>query len=233
MRENICRSITMLQLKFGLPRLGIIYIFWIIAAWTLVGFFKFMLISKISNVNEVVSTIAKESIRFIVFIGPILIFILCNSKKPWYQWLGLYGCKKGTLLKSVTVALLYAIISSSINIYGFHKKASLLSISPTFWITAFSLSIIMEEIAFRGYLFYLFKEWNKNTIVLVTSLAFAAKHISGWLFFPMEISPLALIGDFCMVFFVGGILGYLYLATHSVWATSLVHSINNLIVALF
>lgn len=78
-----------------------------------------------------------------------------------------------------------------------------------------------------------FINWNKNTIVLITSLAFAAKHVPGWLFFPTELSPLGFIGDFSMVFFIGGILGYLYLATHSIWATSLIHSINNLIVEVF
>ncbi len=91
----------------------------------------------------------------------------------------------------------------------------------------------MEELAFRGFLFYLFEGWNKNVIVLVTSLAFAAKHIPGWFFFPGELSPLGFVSDFCMVFFVGCILGYLYLATHSIWATSLIHGINNLIVELF
>lgn len=213
--------------------LGIIYILWICIAWSIVGLYKFFFYSEILNLDVSISTMAKKLTRFFVFIGPILIFILCNIKKPWYRWLGLYGYKRGALFKTIVLAFLYIMISSLINIYGFHKKAHLSSISPIFWFTAFSLSIIMEEIAFRGFLFYLFEGWNKNIIVLVTSLAFAAKHLPGWFFFPRELSPLGFIGDFCMVFFVGCILGYLYLVTHSIWATSLIHSTNNLIVELF
>lgn len=211
-------------------KLGIIYIFWILAAWLI---YKFVFYAKIANLDESISAIANELIRFFVFMSPIILFIMWNIRKPWYEWLGLYGCKKNTIFKTISLAFLYSLIGSAINIYGFHKTAHLLSISPIFWFTAFSLSIIMEEIAFRGFLFYLFEDWNKNAIVFITSLAFAAKHFPGWFFFPMELSPLGFFGDFCMIFFVGVILGYLYLATHSVWATSLIHSINNLIVELF
>lgn len=213
--------------------LGVIYIFWIFIAWSIVGLYKFVFYPSILNSDKAMGTAIKEFIRFFVFIGPILIFILYNIKKPWYRWLGLYGYKKGALFKAVVLVFLFVIIGSLINIYGFHKRAHFSSISLTFFFTAFSLSIIMEEIAFRGFLFYLFEGWNKHTIVLVTSLAFAAKHIPGWFFFPMELSPLGFIGDFCMVFFIGCILGYLYLSTHSIWITSLIHSTNNLIVELF
>ena len=201
--------------------LGIIYIFWIFVAWFIV------------NLCNPTNIIIRECIRFFVFIGPVLVLIICNIKKPWHRWLGLYGCKKGSVYKTFIVAFIYAMICSVINIYGFHKTAHLSSIPHSFWLTTFSLSIIMEEIAFRGLLFYLFKKWNKNTIVIVTSLAFVVKHIPGWFLFPMGLSQAGFIGDSLMVFLVGCVLGSLYFATHSIWATSLVHGINNLIVALF
>lgn len=212
---------------------GIGYIFWIFAAWFVVTFFNFIFISKITMLNETLITIAKESIRFFVFIGPILIFIFFNSKNPWYRWIGLYGYKKGTFFKTTLVIILYSFIGSVINMYGFGRIPHKSSISLRFLLTAFSLSIIIEEIAFRGFLFYLFKAWNPNKVVIITSLAFAAKHIPGWIFFPQEISPLGFVGDFFMIFFVGCILGYLYLGTHSVWATWTIHAVNNFIVILF
>jgi len=211
-------------------KLGIVYIFWTMTAWSL---YKFFFYGQIAALGEPTSTIVMETIRFLVFMGPIVIFILCNIKKPWYRWLGLYGCNKGSLYKTLVVTCIYAAISLMVNIYGFHKTAHLSSIPYIFWFTTFSLSIIMEEIAFRGFLFYLFEKWNKNIVVIVTSLAFAAKHIPGWFFFPTELSHVGFMGDFLMVFIVGSILGYVYLATHSIWATLLVHSVNNLIVALF
>lgn len=102
-------------------KLGILYIFWILAAWSFVGLYKFIFIETVSNLDESISALAKESIRFFVFIGPIIAFIMCNFSKPWYRWLGLYGCKRGTLFKTIVVSFLYPIIGSIINIYGFHK----------------------------------------------------------------------------------------------------------------
>ncbi len=77
--------------------LGIIYILWVCIAWSIVGFYKFFFYSEIFNLDPLISTMAKELTRFFVFIGPILIFILYNIKKPWYRWLGLYGYRRGAL----------------------------------------------------------------------------------------------------------------------------------------
>ena len=214
-------------------KLGISYILWIFTAWSFVALTKFCLYSHLILLDETTSIIAKEFVRLLVFLGPVLFFILCNLNEPWYRWLGLYGCNKGSLYKTIIVSAVYAMVSVCVNIYLFHKTAHFLSIPASFWFTTFSSSIIVEEIAFRGFLFYLFRKWNKNKIVIVTSLAFVLKHVPGWIFFPTEISVSGFVGDSIMVFAVGYILGYLYLKTHSIWATSLVHAINNFIVALF
>jgi len=165
-------------------KLGIAYIFWIIGAWTLVGLYKLAFHATVTQLSEPISTVAKECIRFFVFIGPVLIFIAYNFKKPWYRWLGLYGCRKNSLSKTILVTCVYAGLSTFINMYFFNKSINVSTITPTFLATTFSLSIIMEEIAFRGFLFYLFQKWNKNIVVVITSLAFAAKHVPGWLLFP-------------------------------------------------
>ncbi len=213
---------------------GIAYIIWILTAWTLVSLCRFVISTQhVFYISNLTSALFKELIRFFVFIGPIILFIIHNIKKPWPLWLGLYGYKKNAPHKTIVISAIYTTISIFINMLFLKKNINLSAISPIFLATTFSFSIIMEEIAFRGFLFYLFEKWNKNIVVVITSLAFAAKHLPGWLFFPSELSTLGLIGDFSMVFIVGCILGYLYLATHSIWSTSIVHSINNLIVALF
>lgn len=214
-------------------RIGILYIAWILIAWSMVGLLRLYWLSQTPAMLPITKTIVNELMRIFVFIVPIMIFVMRHWKKPWYRWLGLYGCKKRTMIKTIITAIVYGLVCYGVNIYGFNKTPHLSAIPCFFWFTSFSLSIIMEEIAFRGFLFYAFESLNKNAAVLITSLAFAAKHIPGWLIFPAEISSSGFIGDFATVFGVGCILGYLYLATHSVWATSAVHSVNNLVVALF
>lgn len=74
---------------------------------------------------------------------------------------------------------------------------------------------IGEELFFRAVLIRLFREWFKNVhvAVLVSSLVFSALHMQFYGFLPR--------------FFLGMILGYLFVWSGSLWVPVIVHFINN------
>lgn len=66
-------------------------------------------------------------------------------------------------------------------------------------------------------------------VVIITSVAFMAIHFPGWYLFPVHSTINAWITDAASIFILGCVLGWLYLKTHSIWSTSFVHAINNLL----
>jgi membrane protease YdiL (CAAX protease family) len=128
--------------------------------------------------------------------------------------------------------LSYVVIASCIVIFV-QNKTFKLPCSYSFWVTAFSISTIIEEICFRGILFFLFSQLNKKILVIITSVAFSGIHFPGWYLFPIHPTSAAFATDAIAVFILGCILGWIYLKTRSIWFTSCLHSINNLLAAGF
>lgn len=74
---------------------------------------------------------------------------------------------------------------------------------------------IGEEILFRSILIRLFREWLKNVhvAVIISAVLFSALHLQFYGFVPR--------------FFLGVILGYLFVWSGSIWVPVIVHFINN------
>jgi membrane protease YdiL (CAAX protease family) len=80
---------------------------------------------------------------------------------------------------------------------------------------------IGEELTFRGVIQKLLTRWfgHVHWAILVTAFLFSAMHIQFLSFLPR--------------FFLGIVLGYLFLWSNSMWLTMLVHFINNAIAVVF
>ena len=90
-------------------------------------------------------------------------------------------------------------------------------------ITGLSINLMMiailpaigEEFLFRGILLRLFREWTRNAhfAVLISAFFFSALHLQFYGFLPR--------------FFLGIVLGYLFVWTKSIWVPVIVHFVNN------
>ena len=103
----------------------------------------------------------------------------------------------------------------------------------SFWFTSFSISTITEEICFRGLLFFLLSGLNKKFVVFITSILFSSIHFLGWYIYSSHLTLESFIINAISIFILGCVLGWIYLKTHSIWATSFLHSINNLLAVGF
>jgi membrane protease YdiL (CAAX protease family) len=148
------------------------------------------------------------------------------------EQLGLISIQSKYIPSALVISILYIIIASCIAVCV-QNKTFKVPCSYSFWLTSFSISTIIEEICFRGVLFFLFSELNKKFVIIITSAAFSAIHFPGWHLFPIHSTISAWATDTISIFMLGCILGWIYLKTRSIWATSFLHSINNLLAAGF
>lgn len=96
------------------------------------------------------------------------------------------------------------------SITGFLVNVFMIAILPAF----------AEELLFRGVLAQHLKNWTGNIhiAVLISSLVFAAIHLQFYGFLPR--------------FFLGAVLGYLFLGTGNIWLPVAAHFINNFLSVL-
>jgi membrane protease YdiL (CAAX protease family) len=110
-----------------------------------------------------------------------------------------------------------------------HRDAMLnvLLHSFNFWdalILVFTLALIpavCEEVFFRGLLLPFFSDWTKNKAagIWISALLFTLLHFS--------------VTQFIPILFMGLVLGYLFVWTRSLWASVMVHFLNNASTVLF
>ena len=206
---------------------GIIYILWIFLAWSI---YVAMLYAKVDPLSEPFKIIINESIRFLIFAATAVLIVFHHQAS--YQQLGLMGIQTKGISSALLICLSYVVIASCIAIFV-QNKTFKLPCSYSFWVTAFSISTIIEEICFRGILFFLFSQLNKKILVIITSVAFSGIHFPGLYLFPIHPTSAAFATDAIAIFILGCILGWIYLKTRSIWCTSCLHSINNLLAAGF
>lgn len=206
---------------------GIFYILWIFLAWSV---YVAMLYTKVESLSEPFKIVINESIRFLIFAAPTVLIVFRH--KASYQQLGLMGIQTKSISSAVLICLSYVVIACCIAIFA-QNKTFKVPFSCSFWLTSFSISTIIEEICFRGILFFLFDQLNKKILAIITSMAFSGIHFPGWCLFPIHSTSAAFATDAISIFILGCILGWIYLRTRSIWFTSCLHSINNLLAAGF
>jgi len=96
------------------------------------------------------------------------------------------------------------------------------------WFTALTVSTLIEEIAFRGFLLQqLGRAVNFWTANVLAACLFVAIHFPGWLLSGSTLVPEKLFA-MANILFLGLLLGYLLKSTGSLWSCFILHAINNL-----
>lgn len=211
------------------PLTGAIYLAWLFCAWTAYVFLIFPQVAALPHpATAVVSTIA----RFMVFAAPVIWLAARDGSAPWHRQLGLSGAKVEAILAGIVIAILYGAAGATIAVAVQHKGVGSHSIPLSYWFTTIFLSVIIEEIAFRGFLFRAFETLPKGVTVVASAAAFAAIHFPGWYKLSLSGLPVAWAELGISIFVLGCVLGVLYHSARSIWATSIVHSVNNLVAAM-
>lgn len=206
---------------------SILYILWIFLAWSIYVIFLY---AKVASLPHVISISINELIRFIIFAGLAIWMIIFN--KASLRELGLIGFRNNALKNTIIIYLFY-IITCVFTAIFIQDKTFKVPLEYSFWFTSFSISTISEEICFRGLLFFLFSGLNKKFVVFITSILFSAIHFLGWYVYSTHLTLESFVINAISIFILGCVLGWIYLKTHSIWATSFLHSINNLLAVGF
>jgi membrane protease YdiL (CAAX protease family) len=209
-------------------RTGVAYLLWIFGAWTAYVFLAYPLVEQRPQPS---STLLNEAVRFVIFAAPAF-WLASREKQPAWRTLGLSMPTGKTMLTAFGVALVYGVIVSAIAAFQ-HKHFSPASIPLHAWFTNFSVSTLIEEIAFRGFLFHTFRDCKRPAVIAISSAAFAAIHFPGWWALGLQHSPTAWLSGTASIFFLGCVTGILFLRTRSVWATALVHATHNFLATAF
>lgn len=97
------------------------------------------------------------------------------------------------------------------------------------WLNTIILVGVIEEIVFRGFLLKKLTETFTNTI---TSILFVSIHFSIWFYNGLFEFPY-IVGPMITAFILGLIFGFIYKIANSLWSVIVIHSVYNLLVALF
>ena len=99
------------------------------------------------------------------------------------------------------------------------------------WNSVLSTSLLIgfvEEVPYRGFVFQKMCEWLPvKSAVVISSLLFVAIHLPGWLSL-----HLFTLKTFVFVFVFGLVMAILLLASRSLWASIVSHSLNDFLTAV-
>jgi len=134
---------------------------------------------------------------------------------------------KGVLLGLGVSAVLLSIYIAVIASYGYYMGKSLVvrDLSYSFILMQLLLVALPEEVFFRGYLQS--KIGNNIKGIIIVSLLFAAGH-----FITLCLGGghnLAICSQAILTFFPSLVMGYLYLASRTLWASIIFHFFANIV----
>jgi uncharacterized protein len=171
------------------------------------------------------ATLALIVVKLIVWILPVYYYLkyIDQIQNP-FSFLKLNQSITKGMTWGLAVSFVLILIETSL-ILANHSKPNLdLGVR---WITAFVFAF-PEEVLFRGFLLQkLSKSFTFIKANLYTSLLFVSIHFPLW--FIQGITVPKFIFSVLMVFLVGFGLGYLLKKSNSLWATTIVHTVYNLL----
>jgi membrane protease YdiL (CAAX protease family) len=202
------------------PRSALAYLAWLFAAWSASLAFLF---PSVEGLPESLHTVVAEGLRFAIFVAP-----------AWW-WARRHHAPLGTgfsataLATGALVAAPYVLVAAAVAVWAEHRTFQPAQIPLRFWFTGFTASTLMEELAFRGFLIGALERWGPGRAIVLSAMAFSAIHFPGWYALSMHPAAVDWLKNAGAIFLLGCVTGGLYWKTRSVWATSLVHALNNLV----
>ena len=209
---------------------AVVYIALVFGLWTI---YVSTLYSSVAGVNNIPARIfLNEVIRALIFVAPVLPSLkFVIGEKP-ISYLKLDTTIKIGVLRGIVASIAYAalVFARALLTTGVVTPKT---VPVEAWFTALTVSTLIEEIAFRGFLLQMFeramKFWAANVL---TALLFVAIHTPGWIILgdaPLLPGKIIVMSE---IFFLGLLLGYLFERAGSLWSCVILHAANNLLATI-
>ncbi len=201
----------------------IIFVLWTAYVLTLYPFVS-------SRQNMAWRIFLNEFFRFSIFVAPVCLWLIFADRLNPFRYLKLTeNVWRGLALGLIVGGFFALIVIARAALFlpdGLAFKPVLLEA----WLTVVTLSVLFEEIAFRGFILQKLGEeipfWKAN---ILTAILFVGVHFPGWIL----VGESALIPDRIIsmleIYLLGATAGYLLKRSQSLWAGVIIHATNNLI----
>lgn len=170
-----------------------------------------------------------ELVRFCVFVAPVLLYLKFIACQEPFRYLKLNTYVSRGVLWGIIVGIIYAALVLARASLFLPSGVVFKSVPLEAWLTSLTVAILIEEIAFRGFLLQQFERvvnfWTAN---LLTACLFVAIHFPGWFISSgatLFSGKLIAMAD---ILLLGLLLGYLFKRTGSLWSCFILHAANNL-----
>ena len=185
----------------------------------------------IERFTESYFTITNFSVKFVVWIIPVVLYLKFIDKVNYFSYLKLNKNIKKGIIGALIVSSLFLVYNLlEVILMGDIKIDLNLSLSD--WLNTVIMAGLAEEIVFRGFL--LKKFWvimTSKAAMLFSALLFLFIHYPIWFVRGNLVFP-GIILSSLYVFIIGVIMAYLYKKTDSLWSCIISHSLHNFIVTI-
>jgi hypothetical protein len=220
----------MCNVKPALFYIALIFGLWTVYVATVYPFVE-------SRPDVAARVLLNESIRFGIFVLPIWIYLKFIARENPFRYLKLSENVARGIFWGVGVGIIYAALVLARAAFFLEGGAvNFRRVPLEAWLTAITIAVFIEEMAFRGFLLRQFEGaanfWTANAL---TACLFVAVHFPGWILLSDSplLAPVRLIA-MAEILFLGLLLGYVFKRSGSLWSCIIVHAANNLLsTALF
>lgn len=171
-----------------------------------------------------------EALRGLIFVGPVVVYLLFVERTNPLRSLGLDTLGRGTRRVLLTLGPAFVAWYVFLDFVLGDGGISLSSPWPAVF-AVFSLSTLVEEIFFRGFLLNGLQRplgfWRANA---VSAVLFTSVHLPGWFALGRFAAPQTVAVDALGLFVFGLAFGWAMHRTGSLWPAYLLHALNNLLV---
>ncbi|MDQ3800390.1 MAG: CPBP family intramembrane metalloprotease [Acidobacteriota bacterium] len=218
----------MINVKPALFYLALIFGLWTVYVATVYPFVE-------SRPDAATRVILNESIRFGIFVLPVWIYLKFIARENAFRYLKLSENVARGIFWGVFAGIAYAALVLARASFFLEGGINFKRVPLEAWLTAITIAVFIEEIAFRGFLLRQFERvasfWAANAL---TAFLFVAIHFPGWILLgdsPLVPGRLIAMAE---ILFLGLLLGYVFKRSQSLWSCIIVHAVNNLLsTALF
>ena len=202
----------------------LIYLFLFNPVWI---FKELWLVQYIEPLSEATSTFLNASIKVLVWIFPVWLYIKYYLHANPIKYLKIKNVNKGMfwgISLSLLLGLCFAFEVYILNDQSFNFKLSLNN-----YMNGILLVGITEEIVFRGFILQelnkILSFWKAN---IITSFLFLIIHYAIWIYDGVFFD----LWSHIYVFLIGIFFGLIFKKTRSLWSVIILHSFHNLFVSI-
>ncbi|MFI8707669.1 lysostaphin resistance A-like protein [Bacillus sp. NPDC077411] len=202
----------------------LIYLFLFNPVWI---FKELWLVQYIEPLSEATSTFLNASIKVLVWIFPVWLYIKYYLHANPIKYLKIKNVNKG-MFWGISLSLLLG-LCFAFEIYILNDQSFNFKLSLNNYMNGILLVGITEEIVFRGFILQelnkILSFWKAN---IITSFLFLIIHYVIWIYDGVFFD----LWSHIYVFLIGIFFGLIFKKTRSLWSVIILHSFHNLFVSI-